>query len=297
MSQPRLPYRDVTALGSLPHIRSPMEAHCFMSKPIVPWMGGKRKMAEHILPLFPEHQCYVEPFCGAGALFFMKQPSANEILNDINGELVTLYRVVKNHLEELYRQFKWTLVSRQNWEWLRDTPPETLTDIQRAARFLYLQKLAFGGKVDGQVFGTSTTGRPRFNIFTLEQDLADAHFRLAQTTIENMDWARIIAKYDRPHTLFYCDPPYMDTEGYGMEFGREQYEKLADLAKSIDGHLIISINDHPVVRGIFGGLPVKEVAYKYTVGGSAKPSECVELIYGNWPDGVPTPKHHQPSFF
>ncbi len=153
-----------------------------MSKPLVPWMGGKRKLAEHILPLFPDHQCYVEPFCGAAALFFLKSPSPVEVLNDINGDLVNLYRVVKHHLEELYKQFKWTLASRQHWQELQAIPRETLTDIQRAARFLYLQKLAFGGKVDGQAFGTATTSRPRFNLLTLEQDLVEAHYRLAQTT-------------------------------------------------------------------------------------------------------------------
>lgn len=119
-----------------------------MSKPIIPWIGGKRKLATHILPLFPSHQCYVEPFCGAAALYFLKRPSEVEILNDINGDLVNLYRVVKYHLEELYKQFKWALTSRQNWDWLKETPPATLTDVQRAARFLYLQKLAFGGRVD-----------------------------------------------------------------------------------------------------------------------------------------------------
>ncbi len=121
-----------------------------MAKPIVPWIGGKRKLADHILPLFPDHTCYVEPFCGAAALFFLKPSSDVEVLNDINGDLVNLYRVVKHHLEELYKQFKWALTSRQNWDWLQSTPVETLTDVQRAARFLYLQKLAFGGKVDGQ---------------------------------------------------------------------------------------------------------------------------------------------------
>lgn len=76
-----------------------------MAKPIIPWIGGKRKLAKHILPLFPEHTCYVEPFCGAAALFFMKEPSKAEILNDINGDLVNLYRVVKYHLEPLFKEF------------------------------------------------------------------------------------------------------------------------------------------------------------------------------------------------
>ena len=261
-----------------------------MTKPIIPWIGGKRKLADKILPLFPEHQCYVEPFCGAAALFFVKPESPVEILNDINGDLVNLYRIVKFHLEELYRQFKWALTSRQNWEWLKATPSIVLTDIQRAARFLYLQKLAFGGKVDGQSFGTATTSRPRFNLLTLEQDLTEAHFRLCNTTIEHLPWEKVVERYDRPHTLFYCDPPYWKTEGYGVEFEWEQYIKIRDLARSIKGQMVWSINGHPDIRKLFKDFPVVEVEYQYTVGGATAQCNCVELIYGNWPGGVPEPR-------
>ena len=125
--------------------------------PIIPWIGGKRRLAKRIIPLFPEHTCYVEPFCGAAAIYFMKDQTKVEVLNDINGELVNLYRVVKHHMDEFVRQFRWSLTSRQMYKWLQDTPEEILTDIQRAARFFYLQKNAFGGKVSRQTFGTATT--------------------------------------------------------------------------------------------------------------------------------------------
>lgn len=219
------------------------------------------------------------------------------MLNDINGDLVNLYRVVKLHLEELYKQFKWLLVSRENWQHMQQTPIETLTDIQRAARFLYLQKLAFGGRVDGQTFGTATTSRPKFNLFSLEQDLADAHFRLASTCIENLDWFDVVEKYDRPHTLFYCDPPYWETEGYGVDFGWHHYERLAELSKTIQGQMIISINDHQAIRQLLDHMAVVEVDYSYTVGGGAKPSACTELIFGTWPDGMPVVNAGQQGLF
>lgn len=144
-----------------------------MVKPIIPWIGGKRRLIAELTPLFPAHTCYVEAFARAGAVFFDKQPSEVEVLNDINGDLVNLYRIVKHHLEALYDQFKWTLTNRQNWEWLQNTPPEVLTDIQRAARFLYLQKLAFGAKVAGQAFGTATIltlhiGGPKVTVWSLD---------------------------------------------------------------------------------------------------------------------------------
>ena len=86
--------------------------------PVVPWIGGKRRLAKYIIPLFPRHTCYVEPFCGAAALYFMKHQAEVEVLNDINGELVNMYRVVKHHLEEFAKQFKWALTSREIYKWL-----------------------------------------------------------------------------------------------------------------------------------------------------------------------------------
>ncbi|CAK8739093.1 hypothetical protein SODG_002696 [Sodalis praecaptivus] len=189
-----------------------------MSSPIIPWIGGKRRLIKQILPLFPAHQCYVEPFCGGAALFFSKPPAKVEVLNDINGELMNLYRIVKVHLEEFMRQFKWALSSRQLFDWHRQTPPDTLTDIQRAARFYYLQRLAFGGRVSGQNFGTTTTSPQRFNLLRLEEQLSQAHLRLSDATIEHLDWQDCIEKYDRPHTLFYLDPSIGKPRGTACRF-------------------------------------------------------------------------------
>lgn len=252
------------------------------SLPIVPWIGGKRRLAKHILPLFPAHTCYVEPFCGAAALYFLKTPSKTEVINDINGELVNLYRVVKHHLEEFIRQFKWALVSRQIYKWLQDTPEETLTDIQRAARFYYLQKQAFGGKVADHTFGTSTTSAPRFNLLRIEEELSMAHLRLSRTLIEHLDWHQCIERYDRPHTLFYCDPPYWGTEGYGVEFGLENYDHMADLARRIKGKMIISVNDIPEMRQVFNGLNMRSVDISYNLKVTGKPSPKKELVICNF---------------
>jgi DNA adenine methylase len=253
------------------------------SLPLVPWMGGKRRLAKHILPLFPAHRCYVEPFCGAAALFFLKEPSKVEVLNDVHGELIRLYRVVQNHLDEFVRQFRWALTSREMFGWLNTTRPETLTDIQRAARFFYLQKLAFGGKVDGQTFGTGTTAKGRLNLLRLEEDLSAAHLRLHQVTIEHLDWSACIDRYDRPHTLFYLDPPYYATEGYGVDFGLGEYERMADLMRTIRGKALVSVGDCREMRAAFKGLPTKTFDISYTVGanGQGRASKT-ELLIANF---------------
>lgn len=252
------------------------------SLPILPWIGGKRRLAKHLLPLFPEHGCYVEPFCGAAALFFMKEPAKAEVINDINGDLINLYRVVQHHLDEFCRQFRWALVGRQIWDWLDVTPIETLTDIQRAVRFFYLQKTGFGGKVDRRSFGTSTTSPPRLNLLRIEEELSQAHLRLSRVTIEHLPWADCIRRYDRPHTLFYCDPPYWGTEGYGVDFGLDEYDQLAELARSIDGNMIISVNDIPEMRKAFAGLQMKTLDIRYSVGGAGRSNSTArELVITN----------------
>lgn len=117
--------------------------------PILAWPGGKRRLAKKLIPIITSrpHTCYVEEFAGGGSMFFLRDPASVEVLNDLNGELINLYRVVKHHLEEFLRQFKNAMVSRQLFEWAKETPPDVLTDIQRAARYMYIQKLSFGAKV------------------------------------------------------------------------------------------------------------------------------------------------------
>lgn len=249
--------------------------------PIIPWLGGKRRLADTLIRRFPPHGCYVEVFAGGAALYFLRHPADVEVINDINGELVNLYRVVKHHLEEFVRQFKYALSSRQIFKWTQATPPEALTDVQRAARFFYLQQQAFGGRVEGQTWGTATTA-PAINLLRIEENLSAAHLRLASAYIEQLDWATCMDRYDRPHTLFYLDPPYWQTEGYGVPFAWEQYELMAAKMRAIKGKAILSINDHPDIRRCFEGCQMESLAIDYTVGGGAHRAERQELIIYSW---------------
>ncbi|MCY1547826.1 DNA adenine methylase [compost metagenome] len=190
--------------------------------------------------------------------------------------------MVAHHLEELVRQFRWSLVSRKMFEWANKQVPETLTDIQRAARFFYLQQLCFGAKPTSRTYGTATTKPPQLNLLRIEEKLSEAHLRLARTNIEHLDWKECIRRYDRDHTLFYLDPPYWETAGYETgAFPFEEYQAMAQLAESIKGRMVISINDHPQIREVFANLRLKEVPLRHTVGGQGG-KQTNELIYFNW---------------
>jgi DNA adenine methylase len=256
-----------------------------MALPIIPWIGGKRRLAKNLLPLVAQHQhtCYVEPFCGAAALFFMRPDKVKtEVLNDISGDLVNLYRVVQHHLDEFVRQFRWALSSRQIYDWAQMAQPDTLTDIQKAARFFLLQKLGFGGKVESRSFGTATTAPSRLNLLRIEEDLSEVHLRLNGVFVEHIEWARCVQKYDRAHTLFFMDPPYWGTEGYGVPFGLDQYDAMAELLRTMAGRAIVTVNDVPEMRAAFAGLTMERVAITYTVGEAKNRKPSGELIIRNW---------------
>ncbi|GGY03744.1 DNA adenine methylase [Paludibacterium paludis] len=258
------------------------------TNPIIPWLGGKRRLADKLMPLFPPHECYVEVFAGGAALYFLRPiPAKVEVLNDINGDLTNLYRVVQHHLEEFVRQFKWALSSRQIFKWQQMTRVETLTDIQRAARFFYLQQHAFGGKVADQTFGTATTG-PAINLCRIEENLSAAHLRLSGTYVENLPWQEVMRRYDRGHTFFYCDPPYWETEGYGVDFGWDQYQQLAEFMRTCKGKVMVSINDHPDIRACFSEFHMESLGIKYAVANvHGEAQESRELVIMNWqPDAL-----------
>lgn len=250
-------------------------------KPIIPWPGGKRRLLPHLLPLLADipHTTYVEAFAGGAALLFAREPAKVEVINDIDGELVRLYRVVAHHLDEFCRQFRWALSSREMFRWAQLQVPDTLTDIQRAARFFYLQKQTFGGKVSSRSFGTSPAQPPRLNLLRIEEDLSEAHLRLSRVTIEHLPWATCIDRYDREGTLFFLDPPYWQTEGYGVPFPWSEYEALASRMASLRGRAVLTINDHADIRRLFAGFESRQVAIRYTLGGAGKSPQRNELIY------------------
>lgn len=236
--------------------------------PLSGWIGGKMQISRTIVPLIQPHECYVEPFAGAAWIFFRKPESNVEVLNDLNRDIVTLYRVIQHHLEEFIRYFRWVLVSRDEFERWKRVAPDTLTDIQRSARFYYLQKLSFGGRIAKPTLGISTTHPPRLNLLRIEEELSAAHLRLARVYVENLPYSDLIARYDRPTTFFYLDPPYWGCEDYYGKalFAREDFARLAEQLRGLQGRFILSLNDVPEVRALFAGFEIQAVTCRYSCG-------------------------------
>ena len=254
-----------------------------MKSPLT-YQGGKSRLAATIVKKIPDHKCYVEPFCGACWVFLNKEPSTSEIINDRDSELVTFWRVLQNHLEEFLRYYKWSITSREIFEIEKRKDPTTLTDIQRATRYFYLQRHAFGGRVEGRTFGTSTTGGGPLHLTDLEERLMEVHWRMKRVFIENLDACAVITRYDRKHTFFYIDPPYYETAGYADPFCHGDFVRLRSTLDQIKGKFLLSLNDHPMVREIFDGFKFQRVTLKYSIGASAasRGKERAEVLIQNY---------------
>jgi DNA adenine methylase len=253
-------------------------------KGVVPYFGGKSRLTKTIINKIPEHTCYVEVFAGGASVFFAKEPSSAEVINDLDKDLVTLYRVIKHHPEELYRQYKFSLVSRSEFDREQQVNPVTLTDVQRAARYLYLQKMAFGGHITGQTFGTSTTGKPRLNLLTLESTIEDAWRRMVHVVIECKDFRDLIPRYDRSHSFFFLDPPYWNIPGYKFDFCEQDFLDLRDILASMQGKFLMTINDTPQIRDIFKCFTIEETTLKYSCCSSSASRAKIrtELLISNY---------------
>jgi DNA adenine methylase len=251
-------------------------------KPAAGYIGGKKQLAKAIIACIEKipHETYAEPFVGMGGVFLRRRRAAKgEIINDRSGDVATFFRILQRHYVPFMDMLKWQVTGRQEFERLRAADPATLTDLERAARFLYLQRTAFGGKVAGRSFGVDPFGG-RFNVTKLMPMLDDLHDRLAGVVIERLPWAEFIGRYDRPATLFYLDPPYWGGEAdYGVGlFDRAEYDQMADVLRGLKGRFILSINDVPEIRRAFKGFALKPVRLSYTLAGGDKARPARELI-------------------
>lgn len=254
------------------------------------WVGGKRLLAKTIVDILPDHKCYVEVFGGAGWVLFKKpqKMSKLEIYNDLNADLVNLFRVVRNNLEEFCRRQYFLLASRAEYNAYQQRFREEKfkDDIERAIAFYYMLKNSFGCSVLGG-FGYAKEGPPRFN--TDFARLSAIRERLHRVLIENLTFDDLIPRYDSPKALFYCDPPYTMASGkgdyYQHEFTVDDHEHLYDTLRKIKGKFILSYDNADFIRELYRGfhlIETKPVRYSTNNLPGARIIKKTELIITNY---------------
>lgn len=242
------------------------------AKPPAAYLGGKKNLAKRLCALIATipHRSYVEPFVGMGGVFLRRAtPAPVEVINDLSGDVANLFRVARRHYQPFVDAMQFLPASRDEFERQKRLDPAALTDIERAVRFLYLQRLAFGGRVTGRSFGVRPNESSRMQLSRLRADLKALSRRLEPVTIEQLPWQDVIRRYDRPGALFYLDPPYDETEGYGTDFGRGDYVAMAEQLATIRGQFLMSINATPFVRETFAAFDIQEVETTWTVSSAA----------------------------
>ena len=196
----------------------------------------------------------MEPFAGAASLFFAKEPSRIEVLNDLDGEIVNFMRCLQRR--------PWELVARllfQPYSRAESAGTELPEDpVERAAAWYFLKGSSFGGRGPGHGFATGATSQSlAVNFRDHVSELLLHGFRLRDAILEATDFEEVIRRYDRPTTFFYCDPPYPDSTGYrNLEFTEEDHARLAEALRSTKGRALVNYHDHPLIRELYRGWKV-----------------------------------------
>ena len=248
------------------------------------WVGGKKALRDQILARFPlNYKRYIEVFGGGGWVLFHKPPGRDfEVYNDFNGNLVNLYRCVREHPDELREELMFMLNSRQDFEYMKHMlhSKAVLPDIRRAAYYYSLIRYSYASSVDS--FGSQP--HSMWRNFPL---IYAASKRLQNVVVENKDCVKLIQQYDRPESFFYCDPPYYETEGYyeGGGFGRDDHARLAEALITMQGRFLLSYNDCPQIRELYdlpgiyieGTTRLSNIAQRYDAG-----CQYPELLISNY---------------
>lgn len=256
-------------------------------RPLTGYIGGKWYLRATICPLLDAipHTAYVEPFIGMGNVFLGRaRRSRVEVINDANDDVATLFRVVQRHPQALCDAIRWQTGGRADYDRLFRIPPDTLTDIERAARFLVLRRLTFSGKDPYEAgFSVSATTFKGIDAPQIMQRIEALHARLARVTIERLDFLDVLKRYDRPQTLFYLDPPYWGCCHLYREggFGQGRFSELAAALKEVKGRWALSLNDHPEVRKMFAWAALRQVETRYNAAVGAAPRAAQELLIGS----------------
>jgi len=247
------------------------------------WVGGKRKLRDEIISIMPTHSVYVEVFGGSLNVFWAKSKIRYEIVNDINGDLINLFKVIRTRPTSLSITLNNMLISREIFEDIRDKKMTPKNDIERGAFYYYLLLNSFGARMSNFAMRKGTK-RPKdiYKSFEIWSK------RLKFTNIESMNFERLIKNYDKEEVLFYCDPPYFGTEDYydniGV-FGKNEHELLYKTLKDIKGKFLLSYNDCEYIRELYKDFNIvnsQEINYTLSRNSHSKTKKVSELYITNY---------------
>ena len=215
--------------------------------------GSKARIARRLVELLPEHKVYVEVFGGTAIVLIMKPISPVEVYNDIDGELVNFFTVLRERPDELIARCFFQPYAYTEFHKYRNAPTPD-DPVERAARYMFLVNSAFRFQdFSSPTFATHIAGgkgrESPARRWTLKVGkLIMVAVRLRDVIIENRDFEKIIDIYDRPETVFFCDPPY--TQGmFSWDFS--EHLRLARRLKNIKGKFLLTIDDSPLARQLY----------------------------------------------
>ena len=243
----------------------------------------KSKLSKEIVSLFPEHKHYIEVFGWWLSIFFTKQKSQIETINDINSDLINFWEVIKNHPQTLSYYLNQMFISREIFNKIKTGKYIPSNKIERWAYFYYLITQSFWSRWHNFAM-SSKAGRKPKNIYKNFQKWAE---RFKLVTIENMSFDELIKKYNNSSdTFFYLDPPYFNFEKvYKAEFKKEQHILLRDLLKNIKGKFLLSYNDCKEIRNLYKDFYIKsskEINYTLWRNNNWETKKVKELYISNY---------------
>lgn len=216
-----------------------------MKRPALDYYGGKWAIANKIISLFPEHKSFVDVFSGAGSITLRKPRSKNEIINDINGEVVNFFTVLRDNNLELRERLEKTPYARDEYYACRS---EVECKIERARRTVVKSWFGIGDSLDNETgfrVSLSQHGSTTAPWLTYVDYLHLYQNRLRGVIIENLDWREIIRRYDKPDSLFYLDPPYLPStrskkHAYKYDWELDDHVELIESLDKIEGTFFLS---------------------------------------------------------
>jgi len=233
---------------------------------LIIYPGGKHYLVNWLVPMFPQHDWYVKVFGGSASFLFKKDKSKVEVYNDINDDMYTFFKVLRDKSDELVKRVKFLPSSRSLFDEYVDKMKNKswLDDVDRAIAVMYLSRFAFGGKWQSvsPFFGNTRVihTRREFSWSTVRANVEFFAKRFDKVCIEHRDYKEMIEKYDMKDVFFYLDPPYYDigSNYYKNDFSTKDHEDLANLLRSIKGKFMISYTSSDYIRKLYDGFFIQE---------------------------------------